>query len=103
VNKAQLIDAIVESSDLTKSMAGQALDAFIASVTKALAAGESVALVGFGNFSVKSRAARTGRNPKTGAPIQIAEAVIPIFKAGKILKDAVAQGSAAQVAEEALA
>jgi DNA-binding protein HU-beta len=90
VNKAQLIDAIAESSDLTKSMAGQALDAFIGSVTKALAAGDSVALVGFGTFSVKSRAARTGRNPKTGEPIQIAEAVIPSFKAGKLLKDAVA-------------
>ena len=103
MNKAQLIDAIVESSDLTKSMAGQALDAFISSVTKALAGGDSVALVGFGTFSVKSRAARTGRNPKTGEPIQIAEATIPNFKAGKILKDAVAEGSNTAVAEEALA
>jgi DNA-binding protein HU-beta len=106
VNKAQLIDSIVDASDMTKSMAGQALDAVIASITKALASGDSVALVGFGTFSVKSRAARTGRNPKTGEPIHIAEAVIPNFKAGKLLKDAVTAGATsakAALAEEALA
>ena len=103
MNKAQLIDAMVENSDLTKSVAAQALDAFIVSVTKALAAGYSVALVGFGTYSVKPRAARTGRNPKTGEPIQIAQAVIPNFKAGKLLKDAVAIGAnAAAIVEEDL-
>lgn len=102
VNKAQLIDAMVESSDLTKAVAGQALDAFIGSVSKALASGESVVLVNFGNFSVKSRAARTGRNPKTGQPIQIAASLIPTFKAGKLLKDAVAM-PAEEVKEEEIA
>jgi len=89
VNKSELIDAIAASADLPKAAAGRALDAVIESVENALKEGDQVALVGFGTFSVKDRAARTGRNPQTGAPIEIAAAKIPSFKAGKALKDAV--------------
>ncbi len=89
MNKAELIDSIAASADIPKAAAGRALDAMIESVQGALKKGESVALVGFGTFSVKDRAARTGRNPQTGQPIQIKAAKIPNFKAGKSLKDAV--------------
>ncbi|WP_330926103.1 nucleoid-associated protein HU-beta [Candidatus Sororendozoicomonas aggregata] len=89
MNKSELIDAIAASADISKAAAGRALDAMTASVTKALQDGEQVVLVGFGTFSVKERAARTGRNPQTGEPIQIAAAKIPSFKAGKALKDSV--------------
>jgi len=89
VNKSDLIDAMAASSDLSKAAAGRALDAMTDAITKALQDGDQVALVGFGTFSVKDRAARTGRNPQTGEPIQIAAAKIPGFKAGKSLKDAV--------------
>ena len=89
MNKSELIDAIASSADLSKADAGRALDAVVDSVTAALKAGDSVSLVGFGTFSVKDRAARTGRNPQTGEPIQIKAAKIPSFKAGKALKDAV--------------
>lgn len=89
MNKSELIDAIAESADISKAAAGRALDAVISSVTGALKNGEQVVLVGFGTFSVKERAARTGRNPQTGEPIEIAAARIPGFKAGKALKDAV--------------
>lgn len=89
MNKSELIDAIAASADLPKATAGRALDAVIESVTNALAAGDSVTLVGFGTFATKERAARTGRNPQTGKAINIAAAKIPGFKAGKALKDAV--------------
>jgi DNA-binding protein HU-beta len=89
VNKSELIEAITAEADLSKAAAGRALDAVISAVTGALKDGESVSLVGFGTFSVKARAARTGRNPQTGAAIQIAAANVPSFKAGKALKDAV--------------
>ena len=89
VNKSELIDAIAASADLPKAAAGRALDATLEAVTKALQNNESVALVGFGTFSVKERAARTGRNPQTGQPIEIAAATLPTFKPGKALKDAV--------------
>jgi DNA-binding protein HU-beta len=89
MNKSELIEAITAEADISKAAAGRALDAVISSVTGALKDGESVSLVGFGTFSVKARAARTGRNPQTGAAIQIAAANIPSFKAGKALKDAV--------------
>jgi DNA-binding protein HU-beta len=90
MNKSELIDAISTKSELTKTQAGAALDAVIASVGEALKGGDTVTLVGFGTFSVKERAARTGRNPKTGAAIQIAASKVPGFKAGKGLKDIVA-------------
>ena len=89
MNKSELIDAVAESADLPKAAAARAIDAMTEAVTNALKSGDSVALVGFGSFNVKDRAARTGRNPQTGAPIQIAAAKVPSFKAGKALKDAV--------------
>ncbi|ENY9765037.1 HU family DNA-binding protein [Pseudomonas aeruginosa] len=89
VNKQELINQIAESADITKAVAGKALDAVIESVTSALKAGDTVTLVGFGSFLVKERAAREGRNPQTGKPVQIAAAKIPGFKPGKALKDAI--------------
>ncbi|MDF1780489.1 MAG: HU family DNA-binding protein [Alcanivoracaceae bacterium] len=89
MNKSELIDAIATAADLSKADAGRALDATIEAVTGALKNGDSVSLVGFGTFAVKKRAAREGRNPQTGKTIQIAEAMVPGFKAGKALKDAV--------------
>lgn len=89
MNKSELIDAIASSAELTKADAGRALDATIAAITDSLKAGDAVALVGFGTFSVKVRAARTGRNPKTGEAIDIPASKVPDFKAGKGLKDAV--------------
>ena len=89
MNKTELIDNIAASADISKADAGRALDAVVDSITGALRKGDSVALVGFGTFAVKDRAARTGRNPQTGAAIQIPAARVPGFKAGKALKDAV--------------
>jgi DNA-binding protein HU-beta len=89
VNKSELIDAIAADAGLSKADAGKALDATLSAVTGALKKGDAVSLVGFGTFQVKDRAARTGRNPQTGATIQIAAAKVPGFKAGKALKDAV--------------
>lgn len=88
MNKTELIDAIAEKADMSKADAGKALTALIDTVSTTLAKGDSVTLVGFGTFDVKERAARTGRNPQTGAAISIAAAKIPGFKAGKSLKDA---------------
>jgi DNA-binding protein HU-beta len=88
VNKSELIDRIAESADLSKADAGRALDAAIETITGALKNGDQVALVGFGTFVVKERAARTGRNPQTGKEIAIKAAKAPAFKAGKALKDA---------------
>ncbi len=89
MNKSELIDAMAEFADLSKADAGRALEGFIGSVTAALNRGDSVALVGFGTFSVKERAERKGRNPQTGEEIMIKAAKNPAFKAGKTLKDAV--------------
>ena len=76
MNKSELIDKVAASADIPKAVAGRALDAVIESITGALAEGDSVVLVGFGTFAVKDRAARTGRNPQTGNPIEIAAAKI---------------------------
>jgi DNA-binding protein HU-beta len=89
VNKSQLVDTIAASADISKAGAGRALDALTDAITEALKNGDQVALVGFGTFSVRERAARSGRNPQTGETIQIAAAKVPSFKAGKALKDAV--------------
>lgn len=89
MTKADLINAMAEKAGLSKTDAEGALKAFTEAVTDALKAGEKVALVGFGTFSVGQRAARTGQNPQTGAKIEIAAANVPKFKAGKALKDAV--------------
>ena len=89
MNKSELIDAIASGADVSKASAGRALDSAIGAIMGALKGGDSVSLVGFGTFSVKHRAARSGRNPQTGAEIQIAAANVPSFKAGKALKDSV--------------
>jgi DNA-binding protein HU-beta len=89
MNKSDLIDAIAASAGLSKADAGRALDSLVKAVTKALKKGDSVSLVGFGTFSVRKRAARTGRNPRTGETIKIKASKNPAFKAGKALKDAV--------------
>ncbi|WP_043888239.1 HU family DNA-binding protein [Methylophaga thiooxydans] len=89
MNKYELIDAVAAAADISKAKAAQAVDGVTSAVTKALSKGDQVTLVGFGTFSVRERAARTGRNPRTGEEIKIAAAKIPAFKAGKALKDAV--------------
>jgi len=89
MNKGELIEAVAAAADLTKADATKAVEAFLDTVTRTLRKGDQVAIVGFGSFSVKSRAARLGRNPKTGATIQISASRVPGFKAGKALKDAV--------------
>ncbi|BDZ72662.1 MULTISPECIES: HU family DNA-binding protein [Methylophaga] len=89
MNKSELIDAVAAAADISKAKAAQAVDGMTSAVTKALSSGDQVTLVGFGTFSVRERAARTGRNPRTGEEIKIAAAKIPAFKAGKALKDAV--------------
>ena len=90
MNKSELIDAIAQKGGLTKVDAGKALDATLEAISEALKGGDTVTLVGFGSFSVKERAARTGRNPKTGEELKIPASKVPSFKAGKGLKDAVA-------------
>ena len=88
MNKTELIDAVAEAADLTKAESSRAVDAVVAAVTKALKDGDAVTLVGFGTFQVRDRAARTGRNPKTGEDIVIPATIVPAFKPGKALKDA---------------
>ena len=89
MTKADLVNAIAEQAGLSKADAEKALKAFTGAVTNALVAEEKVSLVGFGTFDVGKRAARTGKNPQTGAKIKIPAAKTPKFKAGKALKDAV--------------
>ena len=91
MNKATLITKIAEKTDLTKKQAEAALNAFTDTVLESLKEGEKVQLVGFGSFEVKKRAARIGRNPKTKESIEIPASVVPVFKAGKALKDTVAK------------
>ena len=89
MNKTELIDAVADEAEVSKAEAGRAVDAVISSITKALKKGDTVTVIGFGSFVVRERAARTGRNPKTGEEIKIAASKNPVFKAGKALKDAV--------------
>jgi len=89
MNKAELIDAVAAAADLSKSDAGKAVEAFTKTISKTLRKGGQVSIVGFGTFQVKHRAAREGRNPKTGETIHIRATNVPAFKAGKGLKDAV--------------
>ncbi len=89
MNKSELVHAIADNAELSKADAGRSLEAFIKVVKKALKSGDTVAVVGFGTFSVRKRAARTGRNPQTGATLKIKASKSPGFKAGKALKDAV--------------
>ena len=89
MNKADIIDRMAESADISKAAAGRALEALHDSIMMALAGGDSVAFVGFGTYSVGQRQARTGRNPQTGEPMQIPAATTVKFKAGKQFKEAV--------------
>ena len=88
MNKSDLVDAIAKSAELSKAAAARALDATVDTIKKALKKGDTVSLVGFGTFKVGKRAARNGRNPRTGATIKIKAAKVPKFRAGKALKDA---------------
>jgi DNA-binding protein HU-beta len=89
MNKTGLIEVVAEKADLSKAAAARAVDAVVDAVTDALRDGEQVTLVGFGTFSVRDRAARTGRDPRTGKSINIKASKVPGFKSGKALKDAV--------------
>jgi DNA-binding protein HU-beta len=89
MNKAELVDAVATAANLSKADAGRAVDAVVNSITSALKKGQQVSVVGFGTFGVKHRAARAGRNPRTGETIKINASNVPGFKAGKALKDAV--------------
>ncbi|MBF0585031.1 MAG: HU family DNA-binding protein [Magnetococcales bacterium] len=90
MNKSELTAKVAETTGMTSAQAEQAINALVATVKETLASGGQVTLVGFGSFSVAERAARTGRNPRTGAAIQIAANRVPLFKAGQTLKAAVA-------------
>ena len=89
MNKHELVSAIAQNAELSKKDAENALSAALNAITKALTEGEKVQLVGFGTFEVRERAARTGKNPRTGEAIEIAASKVPAFKAGKALKDVV--------------
>ncbi len=89
MNKAQLIDAVAEDTDMSKAAAGRAVDAVFHNLTEALKNGNEVVIIGFGTFKVKERAARKGRNPQTGEEIQIAATKVASFKQGKALKESV--------------
>lgn len=89
MNKSELVDHIASSADISKAAATRALDAAMAAVRTTLKKGGTVSLVGFGSFAVTKRAARTGRNPRTGAALKIKAAKIPKFRPGKALKDAI--------------
>lgn len=88
MNKNELVNCIAEACDITKADAQRAVDAFTDEVKKALKKGDTVSLVGFGTFSVRKRAARMGRNPRTNETIKIKASKVPAFKPGKALKDA---------------
>ena len=88
MNKSDLIEAIAKSADISKAAAGRALEGALAAIRTSLRKGQAVSLVGFGTFHVGRRASRSGRNPRTGAPIRIKAAKVPKFRAGKALRDA---------------
>ncbi len=89
MNKAELIEAVAEKNEMTKAAATRAVDSVLSTITETLVSGDQVTLVGFGTFQVRERAARVGRNPRTGEAIDIKASKIPSFKAGKALKDSV--------------
>jgi DNA-binding protein HU-beta len=91
MNKSELIDAIAAGADISKAAAGRALDSVVAAITTTVSKGENVTLVGFGSFKAAKRAARTGKNPKTGAAIKIPATTVPKFSAGATFKAAVAK------------
>jgi DNA-binding protein HU-beta len=89
MNKGEFVSAVADAAEMTKADAERAVEALFKVVKKALKSGDSISLVGFGTFSVRKRAARTGRNPRTGDTIKIKASKVPAFKAGKGLKDAI--------------
>jgi DNA-binding protein HU-beta len=89
MNKGEFVGAVADAAEMTKADAERAVEALFKVVKKALKSGDSISLVGFGTFSVRKRAARTGRNPRTGDTIKIKASKVPAFKAGKGLKDAI--------------
>ena len=89
MNKGEFVGAVADAAEMTKADAERAVEAMFKVVKKALKSGDSISLVGFGTFSVRKRAARTGRNPRTGDAIKIKASKVPAFKAGKGLKDAI--------------
>lgn len=91
MNKSELIDAIATAADISKAEATKTLDAFINTITNTVAGGDSVALIGFGTFKASARAARTGKNPKTGESLDIAATTVPKFTPGATFKAAVAK------------
>lgn len=101
MNKSELIEAVAEHADLPKTSVGKVLDGILETVSKTLAAGEEIALVGFGTFAVKDRPERQGRNPATGQPMTISAARVPNFRPGKALKEAVNTKAVAVEAEVA--
>jgi DNA-binding protein HU-beta len=90
MNKTEFVNQVAKTAELSQKDASKAVDAVFDAVSEALKNGDKVSLIGFGNFEVRERAARTGRNPQTGEEIQIAAGKVPAFKAGKVLKEAVA-------------
>lgn len=91
MNKTELIAAVAEKTDLSKKDADAAVSAVLGAITNALKAGDKIQLVGFGTFEVRNRAAKQGRNPRTGETMTVPASKVPAFKAGKALKDAVAE------------
>ncbi|MBE2295921.1 MAG: HU family DNA-binding protein [Phycisphaerales bacterium] len=89
MNKTELIEAVTQTTDLSKVAASKAMDAMLTAIAKALQSGDTVVLTGFGTFSVRERPARTGHNPKTGVAMEIKASKSPVFKAGKTLRDAI--------------
>jgi len=89
MNKTELIEAMADAADISKAAAGRALEGMVEAITNTVKTGDTVSVIGFGTFSLRERAARTGRNPKTGAEIKIPASKSPAFKAGKAFKDAV--------------
>jgi DNA-binding protein HU-beta len=89
MNKTELVDAVAQVTDLSKTVAGKAVDAVLAAISKSLRSGETVVLTGFGTFSIRERPARTGHNPKTGQQMEIKASKTPVFKAGKTLRDGI--------------
>ncbi len=89
MNKAQLVDAVAAASDISKASAARAVDALLQAISDSLKQDEVVSITGFGNFSVRHRDARMARNPRTGESVHVPASKLPVFKAGKSLKDAV--------------
>ena len=92
MNKTELVEAVAAKTASTKAAAARAVEAVLEAIVESVAKGDSVAVIGFGTFESRKRAARTGKNPRTGAAIKIAAATVPAFRAGKAFKDKVAGG-----------